>query len=323
MVVKSRNWCFTLNNPSVHQTPELWNLEQVSLLIYQHEMGENQTPHLQGYLELKSPRALSYLRGLCGNAHWEIRRGSKEQAFLYCVKPDSQISPPCLFWKNEWLYPDSEKLECISTWLDSIGLSLTRKSGSDNSATKARLEEIKDKLQDGSASIESVADEDFDLWVRYYKAFEKYLMIKTKPRNHDVVVEVLQGPTGTGKSKWALDNYPDAYWKQRSNWWDGYFNHKTVVIDEFYGWLPFDLLLRVCDRYPLLVETKGGQVQFVADRIIITTNHAPSTWYKSVYFPAFVRRVTKWHVLPIFGEHEEYEDYEQAMVAMNRNILNF
>lgn len=170
--------------------------------------------------------------------------------------------------------------------------------------------------------MEKIADEEFDVWVSHYRAFERFLLMKQKPRNHDVVVHVLQGPTGTGKSKWAMDHYPDAYWKQRSNWWDGYAGHETVVIDEFYGWLPFDLLLRVCDRYPLLVETKGGQVQFVAKTIIFTTNQLPAQWYRSCYFPSFVRRVTMWHVLPFFGEHLQFTDYSLFLGAAADNTIS-
>lgn len=322
MPSKSRNWCFTLNNYTAEDLPELWNLEHVVLLVYQAEVGEEGTPHLQGYLELSGPRQLSYLKSLHARAHWEMRRGTREEAMLYCMKDETQHSAPCLYWKNEW---QTRELGCTmecKEWLLSLGIRLIHKTSSDSDA-KLRLESIREKLQDGSSSIEEVADEDFDLWVRYYRAFEKYIVLKTPPRNYDVDVEIIQGPTGTGKSRWCLDNYPDAYWKQRSNWWDGYFKHETVILDEFYGWLPFDLLLRVCDRYPLLVETKGGQMQFVARRIIITTNHPPSSWYKSVYFPAFVRRVKKWHVMATLGEHTIYDNYEEALVAMERNILTF
>jgi hypothetical protein len=183
-----------------------------------------------------------------------------------------------------------------------------------------RLLEIKKAIDEGS-TFEEIADSHFDLYVRYYKGLEKYKMLKSKPRNHHVDVIVIQGPTGTGKSKWAMDNYPNAYWKQRSNWWDNYEDQETVIIDEFYGWLPFDLLLRLCDRYPLLVETKGGQVQFIAKTIIITTNALPSSWYKSCYFPSFARRVTKWMVMPILGNIQEFTDWSAAQTHMVDNLI--
>jgi len=178
------------------------------------------------------------------------------------------------------------------------------------------LLEIKQRLEEGSASIETIADDYFPLWVRYHRAFDRYLTMKTVPRSHEVEVHVLFGPTGTGKSKWAMDEYPGSYWKQRSKWWCGYARHEVVVLDEFYGWLPFDLVLRMCDRYPMLVESKGGQIQFVAKTIVFTTNRAPHLWYRDCYFPSFERRVTKWHYLPRLGFHSIYgsfSDFKQTI----------
>ena len=117
-------------------------------------------------------------------------------------------------------------------------------------------------------------------------------------------VIVLYGPTGTGKSKWVLDNYNKAYWKQKSIWWDNYNQQEAVVLDEYYGWLPYDFLLRLCDRYPLLCEIKGGQLQFTSKTIIFTTNLRPDKWYKDgCYFDAFIRRVSEWHYLPTLETH--------------------
>lgn len=169
---------------------------------------------------------------------------------------------------------------------------------------------MKEKIDAGWDEIQ-IADEDFDTWAKHYRALERYKRLKTKPRNSINEVIVIQGPTGTGKSKYCLQQYPNAYWKQRSQWWDGYSGHETIILDEFYGWLPFDLLLRICDRYPLLVESKGGQLQFIATRIIITSNQIPSLWYKNVYFPAFIRRVSKWIIMPTLDEQVCHTNYEE------------
>ena len=164
-----------------------------------------------------------------------------------------------------------------------------------------------------------MAEYDFPTFVACYRGLNYYRLIKSKPRNHNTRVVVCQGPTGTGKSLWCQTNFPNAYWKQRSNWWDGYEDHEDVILDEFYGWLQFDLLLRLCDRYPLHVETKGGNVNFVAKQIIITSNQIPDRWYKNVYFQSFIRRVDEWHVFPIWGEHKIFTDYSEAIAIMINN----
>lgn len=170
-------------------------------------------------------------------------------------------------------------------------------------------------IDQGKSDVE-LANADFPIYVKYYKALNHYRMMTMPPRNHDTQVTVIWGPTGTGKSKYCKDQFPEAYWKQRSQWWDNYTSQKTVVIDEFYGWLPFDTLLRLCDRYPLLVETKGGQTQFVAEHIVITSNTIPERWYKHVYFQAFVRRVNHWLIMPTWGDVESYDDYSAAHKVM-------
>lgn len=215
------------------------------------------------------------------------------------------------YFENE--YPNS---------LKKVLESLEAQTNGTKSSMKLRLSAIQETLSaGGSEALEEIADQEFDLWVKYYRAFERYLLIKSVPRSWKSLVTIIQGPTGTGKSKWAMENDPNAYWKQRSQWWCGYTKQETVVLDEFYGWLPFDLLLRLCDRYPMLVETKGGQVQFQAKHIIITTNSLPNNWYKSAYFPALVRRVEKWMVMPVWGEVFETSDYGEFLNKASMNVI--
>ena len=82
-------------------------------------------------------------------------------------------------------------------------------------------------------------------------------------------IEVVYGSTGTGKSRYCYENYPDAYWKSKNSgqqqFWDGYNGEETIVIDEFYGWfflgttsfdsqtdIPFPSILSM-ERYHLLL----------------------------------------------------------------------
>lgn len=43
--------------------------------------------------------------------------------------------------------------------------------------------------------------------------------------------------------------------------------------------IKLSFLLRLLDRYPLKLQTKGSFVNFTADEIIITTNEDPREWY--------------------------------------------
>lgn len=301
--MSTRYWCFTINNPTelIDTSEKLWK-KNLSVLVYQKEIGENGTPHYQGYLELVTPRRLTWLKKVIPTAHLEPRKGSRGQALQYVIKEDSAVA-------------DSLQLFGIS--LPQVKKIIAKPK----SKNQTQMLEIKSKLDSGSLEVD-IADNYFNIWVRYYRAFERYRLLKATPRNFVTEVIVLQGPTGTGKSRWAMDNLPGAYWKQRGNWWDGYSNHEYVVIDEFYGWLPFDLLLRLCDRYPLQVETKGGQTNFCARKICITTNKEPPLWYKDVYFASFARRVTTWGIFPDWGPISFFDKYEDVASKFSCNLAN-
>lgn len=134
-------------------------------------------------------------------------------------------------------------------------------------------------------ALRDIAEEHFGDFLRYERGFRSYKGLILEQRSWATETVVVWGPSGTGKSKFAWEQGgPDAYWLARPNsircFWDGYDGHETVVIDEFYGWLPYTFMLRLLDRYPLRVETKGGSVPFVAKKVIITSNLCPVKWYK-------------------------------------------
>lgn len=102
-----------------------------------------------------------------------------------------------------------------------------------------------------------------------------------RPRleERDVEIEYLWGVTGAGKSTHAMRTYPAAYWKRANTekWWCGYAGQKVLVLDdirarEFVG----TDLLRILDPFPFPVEVKGGVQWAVWNRVVITSNEAPS-----------------------------------------------
>lgn len=314
IMAKSRNWCFTINNPN--DDPLIIPIH-ATLLIATRETGEWGTPHWQGYVEFKHAVPLSTLRNWDNRGHYEIRKGTQLQAIKYCVKDFfNEDGEPAMFMDGA--------ISTISGFgFQTYGIdeTLTLKEFLDGLETKttSKLTRMKQLIDEGK-SDKDLADYDFDTWCRSYRALAQYRLLCIAPRNWEMEVIVLYGPTGTGKSKYCFDNYPDPYWKQRGKWWDNYSHQETVVLDEFYGWLQWDVLLRLCDRYPLLVETKGGQIQFSTKRIVFTSNTVPSKWYKGVYFDAFVRRVNKWVYMPTLGNKLETGDYKEFLNFINLEI---
>lgn len=261
---KSRNLCFTLNNPSSYEL-DFSSLSHIRYSCWQVEQGESGTIHLQGYVEMSTPQRFSYLSGVLPGAHFEARRGTRDQARDYCRKLESRIAGP--FEYGSWE---------------------TGGSGSRND-----LVALKQRLDDG-ASEREISDEFFGQYIRYGNGIKRYKILHEKSRDWDMEVTCITGPPGCGKTKWVREQAPEAYWNQGSKWFDGYDGHADVVFDDFYGNVPFHFFLRVLDRYPLMVETKGGQVNFIPKRIWITSNKEPDTWYtqENLDIRALLRRIT-------------------------------
>jgi hypothetical protein len=220
--------------------------------VYQDEIGESGTHHIQGYVEFKAPKRFSTLKRSIafGRAHLERRGGTAQQASDYCKKKETRK-------------PGTEPYE----------VGEISRQGKRNDLSKVK------ELLDSGASQQKVADEYFGPWVRYRKSFQAYSNM-VAPKIRDIEVIVLFGAPGTGKSHWAWHNYPDLWVKPPGPWFDTYQGQETILIDEMAGdYIDYRTLLRLTDKYPLLVPVKGDFVYMRHTRVIICSNFHPNRWY--------------------------------------------
>lgn len=87
---RAKHWVFTINNWNDGDVERLSSLfpEQCSYLVYGREVGEQGTPHLQGYIAFIACTRFNAARALLGGprAHIEIARGTPQQAAAYAKK---------------------------------------------------------------------------------------------------------------------------------------------------------------------------------------------------------------------------------------------
>lgn len=284
---QARRWLFTINNYPEDAVEYLCGVceeePRVRYLVFQCEIGAEGTPHIQGYIEFKGAWRFSRVKRFVSpvvSARVEMARGSGDSNRTYCTKEETRVLGPFEF-------------------------------GVMAAQGRNDLSKIKSLIDEGS-SERSLWDASFGSMVRYYRGILQYKMIVAPQRNFMTELIFCFGPPGTGKSRWAFETYPGAYWKQPSHWWDSYHGEETVILDDFYGWLPYHDVLRLADRYPLLVETKGGQVNFCAKRIIITSNALPADlWQKIEDKSAFIRRISLYKFFS--DDVRETNDYNEFL----------
>ncbi len=288
---RRRRFCLTLNNPTVRdclrwdrvllEGSELEHAKDLTFFIVQTEKGESGTVHYQGYVEYRTTTSWSTVKKLFGDRiHIENSQGSANANIRYCTKLEGRY--------------DGDETICISgKW------GKAKKSGSDLLAA-IRIgngAKLKDIIVDhplfvlkNKSKIESM--------IAYVKGSRKEL-----PR-----MIIYYGKTGVGKSRLVMEKYGDsAYWVPPPDsgkvWFGGYCGQDIAVFDDFHaGWFQLTHLLRIMDRYPLLVAPKGGQVPFNSGTMIFTSNVDPKDWYKgykglSEHKEALERRIREYCVI--------------------------
>ena len=93
--VRAKGWCFTLNNWSEEEYKAILSYcqsESVCQFVIGKEVGEQGTPHLQGYLRGKNVIRLTSLKNINNRWHLEVAKGSPEDNLKYCCKGSDFVS---------------------------------------------------------------------------------------------------------------------------------------------------------------------------------------------------------------------------------------
>lgn len=244
---KIRNACFTVNNYTEEMKLKIISYlnDNTTYYVFGHEVGENGTPHLQGYCEFANSRSFKAVHKALCNAHIEARKGTAQQASEYCKKDGN-------FEEHGEI-----SVQGARTDIDQVRDILRESTG-------RPMREV----VDNATSYQSIKVA--EQWLKYHEIKRLW-----KPE-----VRWYYGATGTGKSRTAHEEMPEAYVWTTPKWWDGYDAHEDVIIDDFRkNMCTFSELLKILDRYSYSIETKGGTRSLLARRITITCPFHPADVY--------------------------------------------
>lgn len=230
---------FTLNNPTIEP-----NQDECTYLVYGREVGENGTPHLQGFSIFKKTKRLSGCKKWLPGAHFELAKGTNDEASDYCKK-------------------DGDFTEIGDLPADT------------SEAKKRQWEQVVQWAREGT-----IETNDPEVYVKYNRFCERERAKHRKlERLESTCGYWIYGPSGTGKTTAVMDllGQETIYDKGVNKWWDGYDDEENVLIDDVTaenGKFIASNLLRWADKFPVRVETKGGGLKVRPKRIIVTSNYS-------------------------------------------------
>lgn len=264
------NWAFTYNNPD--GLVSLADFPDATYLVFQEEVGESGTYHLQGHVHFSKNKRKAAVMDMIPEAHFELVRNAAK-SIKYCQKLESRIDGPYI----EGDEPTPGKRNDLIEFVE------------------------ESREHNGFREVEMV--EEFpSILARYPRFAATVNRMYTPSRTTAPKVFVFYGPTATGKSRFAnlLAHYlgscyrvPQA--KGSGLYFDGYDGQTVLLFDEMYGnRMSWSSLLEVTDRYPNILPIHGSPGQTnQSEYIIFCSNKAPAQWYKdSRIDPApFYRRI--------------------------------
>lgn len=244
----ARHWCFTINHPTTQDEEQMQHLidSETEYFIAGKEVGEEGTPHAQGYLVLKKKLRMTAMKKLLARAHLEVSRGTPKEASDYCKKDK-----------------DFREFGVLPAAPYAAGGAGTEQMWADawDAAKCGDLEAVPARIR-----------------VQHYAALRRiHQDYQKRPPDLEECTGVwYHGPPKTGKST-AARALPGTYYDKPANkWFDGYQAEDNVLIDDF------DLthkalghhLKRWADKFAFPAEQKGTTVQIRPKLIIVTSNYS-------------------------------------------------
>ncbi|KII62392.1 Replication-associated protein [Thelohanellus kitauei] len=239
---------------------------------------------------------ISYIKGqkeLCretGYVYWKIicyfqRSQTIDHVKLFLNCPSAQITTSSYECADSYMWNDEIAVEGSKFEHGSKSPKRDSKRNWDAILTLAK----ENKISDCPAYVQ----------IKYGKELHRIAEMNMKPvRRSGLNVFFIFGETGSDKTHFCLEKWPEAYWKHNANiWWDGYIDEKVVIIDDFEGEISPKNMRRYMDECPCLLEIKGSLIYAHYTTLVITSRHQIKDWwrkkYKDIDLGAIQTRITR------------------------------
>lgn len=247
------------------------------------------------------------------------RKGTQEQAIHYATKPHKDCTS--CYEKEELVNQQCKNCieeEQTKTYQDGpiiFGKPPIQGNSEPKQKKITAFLRIAEEIKKG-ATMKQIAEDFPEEYMKNHKGIKQWKDEISLTRQKKTKVIIYWGVSGAGKSYKVFQQDPLAYEVPDNEgnfpWFDGYDGQKSMVLNDFSGWIKHSMMLKMMDRYPMQIRNKGGHTTMIPDTLFITSNHDPKTWYRKLWDKneeterAFFRRVD---IIEHFTEKwEENED---------------
>lgn len=285
-------YVFTLNNPTEREIAQIAAYpDWVRWIGYAHEVGEQGTAHLQGFVYTWDAVRITKFKGFLKRAHFEAQKGSFTQNEAYCTKQNELIE----FGER----PQQGRRN------DILG--------------------VKRRLDRGVGLSELMEDESFfGTVMRNERSLTKYAEMQRFKRMctegyKKPEVHIRVGPKGSGKTRYVYEQHgfanvfpvPDVTGK----WHDGYMGQPVLLFDDVDpSKAPeIEYFKHITDGYPRHYPVKGGFCYIRPTHIYLTSNHQPAEWWSGISpgdWNAIKRRIST--IRLVYKDKDDVVVYDHA-----------
>lgn len=154
-----------------------------------------------------------------------------------------------------------------------------------NQGKRSDLIELKDKILKGELSCDDIITNMPEYYHQYGRTLDKLEDLKMSKIYRTEMTKGIwyYGPTGVGKSHIAFTGFtPETHYvvPNDNGWWDNYKQQDIVIINDFRGWINYNEMLQLVDKWPHCVKRRGRPpLPFTSKVVIITSSLHPEDIY--------------------------------------------